>query len=149
MAGIKEPEYRRELLQFLFKQIMSTGVISLKCTGTAEQIAPFCLEDIMKTANGSDPKASILACQLIGSTGAYGKAVAPDLRKLLVSNNNFTVKIACMLALVEIGDRASVPVFERYLKDKNRVLARAAAQSIKMLKPVNESYEFFAKGGHK
>ncbi len=143
LAGVDDPAYRVRLLHHLFKELMKSGPNHVQCAETLQGIAPFMLKEIIKFANSSDPATSIAACQLIGSTGKYGKSAAPELRKLLSLNNNFTIKIACMLALVEIGDHDSVKVFEKYLKAKNRLLAKVAGQSIKMLKPVKESYEFY------
>ena len=146
LAGIDVPAYRVRLLHHLFKEVMKFGANHMQCAETLQGIAPFMLKEIIKLANSSDSATSIAACKLIGSTGTYGKSAAPELRKLLSLNNNFTIKIACMLALVEIGDRDSVKVFEKYLKAKNRLLAKVAGQSIKMLKPVKESYEFYDTG---
>jgi hypothetical protein len=101
------------------------------------------LSELLKIASEKDPIAAVRACQAISSNGCLAISAAPELRKILNTQDDFTIKIAAMCALAEIGDKSSIKLMTPYLDNKNRLLARAAKQGVCMLQPFNKSDKLF------
>ncbi len=150
LLKIKSPVYRRKMVRDLLPLVPSHLVradsryifMRYNIVSVLQSIAPFVIPELIRLANEPDAETGVKACQLLGSLGADGKEAVPALRKLLKSNDNFTVKIAAMTALVGIGDRQSITYFEPYIGSRNKLLARAARQSIEMLIPVTKTLKY-------
>jgi hypothetical protein len=132
LMQIKSPKYKMKSIKFLMELNSRDGNKAL------EGISLKWLPELMKVANGKYPMLGVKACQIIGMMSLLGRPAAPGLKKLLNTTKDFTIKIAAICALAEIGDRDSIPLIKTYYKDKNRLLARAAQQAVYILEPINE-----------
>jgi HEAT repeats len=92
---------------------------------------------IALTSNDDD--VSVRACKIIATNSILAKPVVGDLKILLEKKKHFTVKIAAIRALAKIGDSSSIPLIKKYLKNRNKLLARVAKQALLILQPVDKS----------
>lgn len=129
---IKSNKYREKAIRLLLESYPERSDEIL------QEVSLEWLPDLIELINGEDPELGIKACQLIGTTSLLGKSAAPKLKKILKTTKDFTIKIAVICALAEIGDRASIPLLKAYYKDKNRLLARVAKQAVYILQPISE-----------
>jgi hypothetical protein len=85
-------------------------------------------------------------CKVLKPLSLYGKPTAPALRNLLKKEKlDFLTKISIMCTLAEIGDKESIPLIKEYTYNKNKLLEKAARQSLYILQDVDEDNEFFKK----
>ena len=132
LSLLKSPVYRRKTIKLLMETESRPGdkalqVVSLKW-----------LPELLTVAGSDDPVLAVKACELIGKTSILGKSAAKGLKSVLKNTKDFTVKIAAICALAEIGDRSSIPLLKTYYKNENRLLARAAKQAVIMLQPLDK-----------
>lgn len=137
LSKLKSPVYRSETIKLLMGNESQPGDDALQALSLEW------LPELLTVAAGKDLTLAVKACELIGKTSLLGKAAAPKLRELLDAKNNFTVKIAAICALAEIGDKDSIPRIKKFFDDKNRLLARAAKQAVYLLQPLDEKDKFF------
>ena len=93
-----------------------------------------------------NPSESVIykVCDVLKPLSLYGKPAGPALRELLKEEKlDFTSRIAIMCTLAEIGDKESIPLIKKYTHNKNKLLEKAARQSLYMLQDVDEKNEFF------
>ena len=137
LLSIKSPKYRKKTIKLLME------VKSRQAKEALQAISlPWILE-LLQIAGGKDPELGVKACQLIGITSVFGKAVVPELKRLLKTTKDFTIKIASICTLAEIGDRSSISLIKQYFNDKNRLLARAAKQAVYLLQPIDKNDPYF------
>jgi hypothetical protein len=129
---IESHKYRRKAIRLLLVSYPQRSDEIL------QEVSLEWLLDLVKVASGKDSISGVKACQLIGTTSLLGKSAAPGLKKLLKTTKDFTIKIAAICALAEIGDRSSIPQIKKYYKNKNRLLARAAKQAVCILQPLDK-----------
>jgi hypothetical protein len=137
LSKLESPVYRNKTIKLLMENESRPGDEALQAL-TLEW-----LPELLTVAAGKDPSLAMKACELIGKTSLLGRAAAPKLRELLDAKNNFTVKIAAICALAEIGDKDSIPIIKKFFDDKNRLLARAAKQAVYLLQPFDEKDKLF------
>ena len=83
-------------------------------------------------------------CDVLKPLSLYGRPAGLALRELLKKEKlDFTSRIAIMCTLAEIGDKESIPLLKKYTHNKNKLLEKAARQSLYMLQDVDEKNEFF------
>ena len=136
---IKSPKYRKKTIKLLI------GIKSQQVDKALQSISLEWLPELLKIAASNDPILEIKACQLIGGTSILGKSAVPTLKKLLQTKDNFSIKIASICALAEIGDKSSIPLIKKYYTDKNKLLVRAAKQAVYLLQPMNPKDKFFSE----
>ena len=127
---IKSPAYRIKTLK---KLIENDNYISKYML---EGAILMWLPEVLKIAEKETPYFSQQVIEKIALCGYMANKAAPSLRKILVKRKHFTIKIACIIALVEIGDKSSISLIEKYVKDKNALLARTSRQALLLLKPL-------------
>jgi hypothetical protein len=134
------PKAYSESLKFLNKEKINNSlefIITLDGLSALPQLIKF-LE------NKPSEKMICTICDKLKSMSIYGKPAAPTLRKFIQQKDiNFYTRINIMFTLAEIGDKESIPLIKKYAYNKNKLLEKAARQSLYILQNVNENDEFF------
>ncbi len=97
---------------------------------------------LLQLAQGEDTEFACKALALIGAQSLLARPCASALIKLAdAKETDFTVRIAAFSALAEIGAFESIPLLEKYVKNKNKMVAKAARQALIILKKIESEQD--------
>lgn len=102
----------------------------------AERDSPKYFPEILQLLKSDDPFVVCSACKFIEGMSLLGLPAVPELESILKDNGEWTVKVAAIHALGNIGSRASCNLIETFKEDKNKNIAHAANNALLMLKGI-------------
>ncbi len=132
LTTVQDRQYQAIIVRKLFKLSLATANTRyIDCLMRFDpDIFPLLLK-VAKTTGDND--AIIKACRIIAGSSLYGQSATAELQAILNDKYIFTVKMAAMVALAQIGDKSAIPLIKKYTNDKNRLLAKAARQAMFLL----------------
>lgn len=101
-----------------------------------ERNAPRYFPETLELLKSDDPFVVSSVCKIIGNMSLFGATAVPALENLLKNNPEWTVKVAALEALGNIGSKSSIALIETFADNANANVKNVASKTLLKLKPL-------------